>query len=213
MNFYIVILGVKIAIILKFIISLFAIINPFSLAGIYLDTVKQSDQKEKNTIIFTMILAFLAILSLMVWFGNDILSIFGINQDAFRTGGGVIVLFFGLRILGVLAQPVSDTTVKSVSARDLAVVPLAIPLLAGPGTIATVITDSHEYFATIESKVIANLCLLFVAIVLWLFFRYLPKISAFLGEHTIDVISKIMGLMLVAISVEMIFDGIKGFFY
>ncbi|AJI75699.1 MarC family protein [Francisella philomiragia] len=207
------ILGVKIAIILKFIISLFAIINPFSLAGIYLDTVKQSDQKEKNTIVFTMILAFLAILSLMVWFGNDILSIFGINQDAFRAGGGVIVLFFGLRILGVLAQPVSDTTVKSVSARDLAVVPLAIPLLAGPGTIATVITDSHEYFATIESKVIANLCLLFVAIVLWLFFRYLPKISAFLGEHTIDVISKIMGLMLVAISVEMIFDGIKGFFY
>ncbi|WP_265658947.1 MarC family protein [Francisella philomiragia] len=213
MNFYIVILGVEIAIILKFIISLFAIINPFSLAGIYLDTVKQSDQKEKNTIVFTMILAFLAILSLMVWFGNDILSIFGINQDAFRAGGGVIVLFFGLRILGVLAQPVSDTTVKSVSARDLAVVPLAIPLLAGPGTIATVITDSHEYFATIESKVIANLCLLFVAIVLWLFFRYLPKISAFLGEHTIDVISKIMGLMLVAISVEMIFDGIKGFFY
>ncbi|WP_234367265.1 MarC family protein [Francisella philomiragia] len=213
MNFYIVILGVKIAIILKFIISLFAIINPFSLAGIYLDTVKQSDQKEKNTIVFTMILAFLAILSLIVWFGNDILSIFGINQDAFRAGGGVIVLFFGLRILGVLAQPVSDTTVKSVSARDLAVVPLAIPLLAGPGTIATVITDSHEYFATIESKVIANLCLLFVAIVLWLFFRYLPKISAFLGEHTIDVISKIMGLMLVAISVEMIFDGIKGFFY
>ncbi|MBK2092488.1 MarC family protein [Francisella philomiragia] len=207
------ILGVKIAIILKFIISLFAIINPFSLAGIYLDTVKQSDQKEKNTIVFTMILAFLAILSLMVWFGNDILSIFGINQDAFRAGGGVIVLFFGLRILGVLAQPVSDTTVKSVSARDLAVVPLAIPLLAGPGTIATVITDSHEYFATIESKVIANLCLLFVAIVLWLFFRYLPKISASLGEHTIDVISKIMGLMLVAISVEMIFDGIKGFFY
>ncbi|WP_234366760.1 MarC family protein [Francisella philomiragia] len=213
MNFYIVILGVKIAVILKFIISLFAIINPFSLAGIYLDTVKQSDQKEKNTIVFTMILAFLAILSLMVWFGNNILSIFGINQDAFRAGGGVIVLFFGLRILGVLAQPVSDTTVKIVSARDLAVVPLAIPLLAGPGTIATVITDSHEYFATIESKVIANLCLLFVAIVLWLFFRYLPKISAFLGEHTIDVISKIMGLMLVAISVEMIFDGIKGFFY
>ncbi|WP_244972912.1 MarC family protein [Francisella philomiragia] len=213
MNFYIVILGVKIAIILKFIISLFAIINPFSLAGIYLDTVKQSDQKEKNTIVFTMILAFLAILSLMVWFGKDILSIFGINQDAFRAGGGVIVLFFGLRILGVLAQPVSDTTIKSVSARDLAVVPLAIPLLAGPGTIATVITDSHEYFATIESKVIANLCLLFVAIVLWLFFRYLPKISAFLGEHTMDVISKIMGLMLVAISVEMIFDGVKGFFY
>ncbi|AJI57211.1 marC integral membrane family protein [Francisella philomiragia] len=207
------ILGVEIAIILKFIISLFAIINPFSLAGIYLDTVKQSDQKEKNTIVFTMILAFLAILSLMVWFGSDILSIFGINQDAFHAGGGVIVLFFGLRVLGVLAHPVSDTTVKSVSARDLAVVPLAIPLLAGPGTIATVITDSHEYFATIESKVIANLCLLFVAIVLWLFFRYLPKISAFLGEHTIDVISKIMGLMLVAISVEMIFDGIKGFFY
>lgn len=207
------ILGVKIAIILKFIISLFAIINPFSLAGIYLDTVKQSDQKEKNTIVFTMILAFLAILSLMVWFGNDILSIFGINQDAFRAGGGVIVLFFGLRILGVLAQPVSDTKVKAVAARDLAVVPLAIPLLAGPGTIATVITDSHKYFATIESKVIANLCLLFVAIVLWLFFRYLPKISAFLGEHAIDVISKVMGLMLVAISVEMIFDGIKGFFY
>lgn len=207
------ILGVKIAIILKFIISLFAIINPFSLAGIYLDTVKQSDQKEKNTIVFTMILAFLAILSLMVWFGNDILSVFGINQDAFRAGGGVIVLFFGLRILGVLAQPVSNATVRAISARDLAVVPLAIPLLAGPGTIATVITDSHEYFATIESKIVANLCLLFVAIVLWLFFRYLPKISVSLGEHAMDVISKIMGLMLVAISVEMIFDGIKGFFY
>ncbi|WP_224728185.1 MarC family protein [Francisella sp. SYW-2] len=213
MNFYIVILGVKIAIILKFIISLFAIINPFSLAGVYLDTVKQSDRKEKNAIVSMMILAFLAILSMMVWFGDDILSVFGINQDAFRAGGGVIVLFFGLRILGVLTQSGSNANVKAVSARDLAVVPLAIPLLAGPGTIATVITESHKYFITLQAKIIGNICLVFVAIILWLFFRYLPKISAFLGEHAIDVISKVMGLMLVAISVEMIFDGIKGFFY
>ncbi|WP_257593254.1 hypothetical protein [Francisella orientalis] len=104
----------------------------------------------------------------MVWFGNDILSILVLTKMLLCWWWGNCFILW-LENFGSISTASIRYYSKSVSARDLTVVLLAI-LLAGPGTIATVITDSHEYFATIESKTIANLCLLFVATVLRLFF-------------------------------------------
>lgn len=207
-----IILGVQFTIVLKFLVTLLAIINPFSCAGIYLDTVKKSDNKERAKIVISIVFAVFIVLSIMVWLGSSILNAFGINESAFRAGGGIIVLFFGVRIVGVISSNNGSENNKK-TAKELAIVPLAIPLIAGPGTIATVISESHKYFLSPEAKLVATFCIFVLVFILWMFFTFLPKISSLLGENLMDVLSKIMGLVLVAIATEMIFDGIKGFFF
>jgi len=205
------ILGVSTTIILKFIITLLAIINPFSISGIYLADVKSLNHKEKNTFAMTVAIAVFITLLIVTWFGVSVLDVFGININAFRFGGGIIVLFFGLRVIGVI--PSLREKLAKGDFKKLAIVPIAIPLVAGPGSIVATVSEVHVYFITPESKIVASVCVAFVAFLLWLFFRELPRILEILGANVMDIISKIMGLFLVALAVEMMFDGIKGFFF
>lgn len=206
-----IILGVHLTIILKFIVTLLAIINPFSISGIYLDTVDALSKKEQNVFAFTVVITVLTTLIIVTWIGISVLNAFGINIDAFRFGGGIIVLFFGLRVIGVIPQMPSSKTQQD--PKKLAIVPIAIPLIAGPGSLVATISDVHVYFITSESKVVASGCILIVTMMLWIFFRELPRILDVLGHHIMDIIAKIMGLFLTALAVEMMFDGIKGFFF
>ncbi|WP_249741700.1 MarC family protein [Francisella adeliensis] len=206
-----IILGVHLTIILKFIVTLLTIINPFSISGIYLNAVDSLNRKEKNVFALTVAIAVFIILTIVAWVGISVLNAFGININAFKFGGGIVVLFFGLRVIGVIPQ-VQNTSVHTDS-KKLAIVPMAMPLVAGPGTLVATISEVHVYFATVEAKIIATACIVFVALLLWLFFRELPKILEVLGNNIMDIISKIMGLFLTALAVEMMFDGIKGFFF
>lgn len=206
-----VILGVHLTIILKFIVTLLAIINPFSISGIYLDAVDSLNKKEQNTFALTVAIAVLITLIIVTWVGISVLNAFGINIDAFRFGGGIIVLFFGLRVIGVI--PPMPTSKAQQDTRKLAIVPIAIPLIAGPGSLVATISDVHVYFITSETKIVASGCVLLVTLMLWIFFRELPRILDVLGHNVMDIIAKIMGLFLTALAVEMMFDGIKGFFF
>ncbi len=206
-----IILSVSFTIILKFIITLLAIINPFSISGIYLNAVNSLNKKEQNK--FAMIVAITVMITLItvVWIGVDVLNVFGINIDAFRFGGGIIVLFFGLRVIGVISQ--MEDNLDDSNVKKLAIVPISIPLVAGPGSLVATISQVHQYFPTAEAKVVSSVCVVLVVFLLWLFFRSLPKILECLGESVMDIVSKIMGLFLVALAVEMMFYGIKGFFF
>lgn len=206
-----VILGIHLTIILKFIITLLTIINPFSISGIYLNAVDSLDKKEKNIFALTVAIAVFVTLTIVAWIGISVLNAFGININAFKFGGGIVVLFFGLRVIGVIPQMESSSIQKD--SKKLAIVPMAIPLVASPGTLVATISEVHIYFVTFEAKLVATLCIVFVTLFLWLFFRELPKILEILGHNVIDIISKIMGLFLIALAVEMMFDGIKGFFF
>ena len=205
------ILGVTTTIILKFIITLLAIINPFSIAGIYLKDVESLSHKDKNKFAMTVAIAVMVTLLVVTWLGMSVLNVFGINIDAFRFGGGLIVLFFGLRVIGVI--PAMEEKIAEGDFKKLAIVPIAIPLVAGPGSIVATVSEVHVYFTTPESKIVASVCVAFVVSLLWLFFRELPKILEVLGANVMDIISKIMGLFLVALAIEMMFDGVKGFFF
>lgn len=205
------ILGVSLTIILKFIVTLLAIINPFSISGIYLDAVDSLDKKEQSVFALTVAITVLITLITVTWIGISVLNAFGINIDAFRFGGGLIVLFFGLRVIGVIPQMKSSSANQD--AKKLAIVPIGIPLIAGPGSLVATISQVHVYFTTAETKVVASMCVIVVTFFLWIFFRELPKILEILGHNVMDIISKIMGLFLTALAVEMMFDGIKGFFF
>ncbi|AIT10290.1 antibiotic resistance protein MarC [Candidatus Francisella endociliophora] len=205
------ILGVHLTIVLKFIVTLLAIINPFSISGIYLNAVDSLNKKEQNAFALTVAITVLITLIVVTWIGISVLNAFGINIDAFRFGGGIIVLFFGLRVIGIIPQMPSSKAQQD--AKKLAIVPIAIPLIAGPGSLVATISQVHVYFTTSETKLVASECVIVVTFLLWMFFRELPRILAVLGHNVMDIIAKIMGLFLTALAVEMMFDGIKGFFF
>lgn len=193
-----------------FIVSLFTILNPFGNMAIYLGITAGINTAENCKIALKMCVTIFCILILSIWIGAALLNFFGISIMAFRIAGGLVISLIALRILGYLSEghntsPNSDSSASS----GIAIVPLAIPIVAGPGAIVTTISHSRHYFPDITHKVIASVTCFIVVSIIFIFFLFVPKIANSLGQDKIDIISKIMGLLLLGIGVEMIIEALK----
>jgi multiple antibiotic resistance protein len=161
---------------------------------------KSTERKIKELTNETILVASL-ILFAFLFFGTIIFSLFGISLESFMIAGGIVLLLLGLKfVLGIRLQE------KHSQSYNEAIVPMATPLITGPGVITTVVILSNTYgiFVTLAASL---LNLLFTFIVL----RNTGTIYKFLGRQGSDVLTRIMGLILAAIAVEFIRNGIVGF--
>ena len=190
-------------------VAIFTISNPLGNLPIYLsftDGDKRRDRAIARSAAFTFIVAML----LAVFLGNALLEFFGISRGAFQVAGGVIVLLIGLSMLRS-EPPKEHHDPKSVE-RDQnsavkGVVPLGIPLLAGPGTLTVVIADPH---ATAGSGRFAlSLVVLGLAGVIYLIFALGELLAAKISTSALQVLTKVMGLLLSSIAVQMLFSGLR----
>ncbi len=184
---------------LKIFFAIFVVMDAFgNLPVFYTLTRKQSPKirlKSANITIFTAT----AVLLLFLFFGNYILDYFGINIGSFRIAGGIILLIIGIKIvLGLRFR--EDRAQKY----QIAVVPMATPLITGPGTITTVMIMAAQfgYYLTL----IASLLNLFIA---WIVLRNSRTLFKFLGRQGSDVLARIFGIILVALAVEFIREGLS----
>lgn len=186
--------------------SFFAAMNPLSSTPVFLDlTQKMShdDKKKvaKNAVFFACILGLLFFL-----FGKFILTLFGITIPAFQIGGGIIVFIIGLDMLRKNQSTTeAEAVLEESGSIGIAISPLAIPLIVGPGGIATIITISAG--ATLLESGIYFLLFLTILCMTYALFLASNKIVQYLGEAGITAISKIMGLILAIIGVQMIING------
>ena len=193
----------------KFLIGLLAIVDPLGAIPVFIAlTVHQSKIQQHKTARLTVVSVFFALMVALL-FGEWILWAFGISIDAFRCAGGVILLLMGLGML----QSRGHTTAEIEAAQDetIALVPLTMPLLAGPGAMSAVIVYAHQSSSVVHYLAI-TLCILLVSLSLLLCFKFLPWFSQHLSKRSIVMSTRIMGLLLVAIAVEFIAGGIKGMF-
>ena len=193
----------------KFLIGLLAIVDPLGAIPVFIAlTVHQSKIQQHKTARLTVVSVFFALMVALL-FGEWILWAFGISIDAFRCAGGVILLLMGLWML----QSRGHTTAEIEAAQDetIALVPLTMPLLAGPGAMSAVIVYAHQSSSVVHYLAI-TLCILLVSLSLLLCFKFLPWFSQHLSKRSIVMSTRIMGLLLVAIAVEFIAGGIKGMF-
>jgi len=136
------------------------------------------------------------VLLIFLFLGNQLLKYFGINISSFKIAGGIVLMIIGLQIvLGLKFMKRSDM-------HELAIVPMATPLITGPGVITTVLilVGLYGYWIPLIASA-ANLLVTFV------FLRYSEPLLKVIGKQGADVISRIMGLIIVAIAVEFIIQG------
>jgi len=191
----------------------FAIMNPIANTPVFLGlTAGNSPEIRKRVALKALILAF-GVVAVSCVLGKVIFSLFGITLPAFRITGGIMVALIGYEMLhgqqSKVHQPLSRGTDESTEAAlSIAVSPLAIPILAGPGTIATAMNfvaggGPVEIALTIIS--FAVLCLITYG-----FFVSGERLVTFLGPNGLGVITRIMGLILAVIGMQMLIDGLKG---
>jgi multiple antibiotic resistance protein len=189
----------------------FAIMNPISNMPIFLSLTEGADKETKQRINLKAILVAFIIVAVFVLLGNFIFDLFGITIPAFKITGGILIFFVGFEMLQSKKSNIKNLRNVNID-ENIAISPLAIPILAGPGTIVTATnfvanTTSYMYIAVVI-LVFALMCFLN-----YLAFTLSDIIAKKIGDNVISVIGKLMGLIIAIIGTNMIIQGIKLSFY
>ena len=193
--------------------AFFAIMNPIANAPLFLGLTDGLDGATRRRIALRAVLLAFAIVAVFAVLGRQIFELFGITLPAFRIAGGILVGLVGYHLLqgqesSVHTPTAEDNERSRESALGLATTPLALPILAGPGTIATAMNFAAESTFAEVSRVLSALAL--VCLATWAAFLASENLVRFLGQNAIKVVSRLMGLILAVIGVQMLIDGIRG---
>ncbi len=189
----------------------FSMMNPIGASGIFAGMTAGRPDAEAKRIAWTCAGAVAITLLVVAWAGALMLEFFGISIDSLRAAGGVIVLMIGLNMLANKSGH-KQTPEELADARpreSIAVVPLAIPIVAGPGVMAVVLVAAHQHPA-ILGKVELSVVILALSALTGLLFSFAGPISKHLGESGMGVVTRVMGLILAAIAMGLLADGLKG---
>lgn len=195
---------------IKFIVGLFAIINPLGAIPIFLSMAGDRRSPEMHRTAAKTAVAVVIILILSVWAGDSLLGFFGIGIPAFRIAGGLLVLMIAIAMFHAKVSPARHTDAEEIEAEskvDISVVPLAIPLLAGPGAISLVIVGANQASGVLD-KVFFSLSITVIGLVIWLVLRLAEPIGERLGTAGLNIATRVMGLILAAMAVQFIVDGL-----
>lgn len=191
---------------LKFFAGLLAILNPIGVIPIFINLTQNQTAKERYRTAFTAATTVGVVLA-----GELILNFFGINIASFQVGGGILILLNALSMLQANVGPTRQTAEEAQETQEkeqVAVVPLGVPLTAGPGAISTVILYGHKP-ALFGRYIILLIGIVMVAIIVWLAFRLAPLISRALSRTGINIVTRLMGLIMAAIGIEFIAAGLR----
>ena len=195
---------------LKVFVALIALVNPLGVLPMFISLTHDFTKAQKKNAIRAASLTVVAVIVVCALLGEHIIKFFGISTASLQVSGGLLILLMALNMLN--AQPGGART--TMEERDeaehkhtIGVVPLGIPLLTGPGAMSTVIVMAHnakqpmDYAAIIGSGVV-------IAILVWLTLQMAQPIARTLGRTGINIATRIMGLLVAAVAVEFIVDGL-----
>ena len=192
--------------------TLFAVMDPLAMLPIFIAvTVNQSPAQQRRTAKLSTIYAFL-IITLFITVGHLILHLFSISIDAFRVAGGILLLLIGLEMVhsrvSLVAHPNVKEYAEAMRSEDVALMPLAMPMLSGPGAITTAMTIVGDGFSPLR-KLILVVVAAVVLFTTYLLLRSADKIATRIGSNGIGILTRLMGLLLVAFAVQMGFNGAR----
>lgn len=197
------------ALFLKFLAALLALLNPLYAIPIFLGLTSgfTPSERTRTAIVVTLTVTVTALAALLA--GEEILGVFGIDIASFRVAGGIIILAIALAMMNAEEPSAGDAAAASEAhaRRNIAVVPLSIPLIIGPGTIATAIVAAHQLSDLGEIVTLVPVVLI-VGLLIGVALRFADPIQRLLGKTGLSVISRIMAIILAAVAVEMILSGL-----
>lgn len=202
------------AYLLKTTIALIAIVNPIGIIPIFISATdgwhKQDRAKTARTVSITVFI----VLTISAFIGDTVLKIFGISIPSFQVGGGILLMLIAISMMHGKQSGAKQTVeeAQSLTEREvIAIVPLSIPLLAGPGAISSMILSAQQQPTFFEHFILA-VPVFIVALLIWAILQLADAISERLGSIGINIVTRLMGLILAAMAVEFIAHGLMGLF-
>lgn len=197
-----------------FAVAMIAVTNPIGNLAIFAGLTAERSEAERRRTAITCAISVLIIFLVMAWGGNLILKAFGITVWAFEGAGGLIVLLLGLAMLHSKTSQMHHTQEEADEAQskdDIGVVPLAIPIVAGPGALTTIIIQGSK-FPTVADRIEMSIVGLGISVLILIAFLSSGVVSRLLGTAGINIVTRIMGIILAAIGVGMIGTAAKAAF-
>jgi multiple antibiotic resistance protein len=199
---------------LRFAAALFAIMNPFGNVAIFLSITADRSAAERRKIATMTAAAVLITLLVTAVLGEEILALFGISVGSFQIAGGIIILILALSMLHAQQSGVHHSAQEEDAGRSKdnpAFFPLAIPVIAGPGSMATVILYAQQVHGVLSAVTIGAVIVLLCGVLLLALYAA-DRMSAFLGTTGLNVLTRLMGMILAAIAIEMMVSGLTQLF-
>ena len=192
-------------------VTLFVIIDPIGLTPLFVALTQGMSVKQRRAIAIRATMVSAGILALFAIFGEALLGFTGISMAAFKIAGGILLLLTALDMLFQRrAKRREDTAEEDDDLDDPSVFPLAIPLIAGPGSIATVIllAGAHPGFSGLGLSLAV---MVLVLLVTFIFFEAATPLERLLGKTGINVVSRLLGMLLAALAVQFMLNGLQDF--
>lgn len=210
--------NLNLSLISNFFIAILAIINPVGNIPVFIDQVRNDSKIVQKDIAMLLSLIIFVIMLIFFLTGESLLKIFGITIPAFRIAGGILILLIGLRTINgrknfdtsdFVAEPEEKSTFKQAKKRVASlVVPLAIPIFVGPGVATTVILYSQQ-ISGVTNTIAAVIAMFLVSSIVASFLLISNWFSRIFGKNFMDIISRTMGLILCAIAIQFMIEGIN----
>ena len=189
--------------------AFFAIMNPISNLPAYMALVADDSQKISRKIAFRSLLIAFVIITVFIFSGDFIFKVFGITIVSFRIAGGILVAVIGYHMINGNHSPsykgMEQQAVNS-DPMSIAISPLAMPLFAGPGTITTALSLAN---GGLRNQLITVVAFAILCIITYLLLRSAKQIAGFLGKNLMKIITKMMGLLLFSIGIQMIIVSVQ----
>ena len=197
-------------------ILMFVAIDPISLVPIFAGLTTGLNKSQIRSIYLRATLVSLLVLSSFWLFGNAILDLMNISMDSFRIIGGLFLIVIAFQMVFEQRQSrrqnTADTAIDDETIKSIAIFPLSIPLIAGPGAMATSLLLSKESYLSIADAMVSYLPILVVMLMALLAMWLSSQLASKLGPTIITVVQKIFGLLLGALAIEFVIEGIRNSF-
>ena len=199
---------------IKIFFALLAIANPVGIIPLFIGMTGGMTKADINQTARKASLTVAVVMVISVFIGESLLTFFGIRIPAFRVAGGILLLLTAFHMLNARVGRTRHTPEEDMEAEekeDVSIVPLGIPLIAGPGTISTVIMYADKSQTTMDTIALAASGIL-LALCVYITLRLALPISRLLGYTGVNIITRVMGLILAAVAIEFLAGGLGGLF-
>ena len=188
-------------------LKIFFIMSPFFVITVFLTVTKESSLAIRQKLAIKVTLSVIVMSLVLLFFGGNIFAIFGITLDAFRIGAGALLFLTAIQLVNGSNE---DTKTDNNNALDSAVVPLALPVTVGPGTIGILLVMGADYKNTTE-LIIGSSALVLAVIAIGFMLHSSSFLEKIISQQGLTVLSKVTGIFVAAISAQIMFTGIKNF--
>ncbi|PWU07772.1 MAG: antibiotic resistance protein MarC [Terriglobia bacterium] len=191
--------------------SIFVLVDPFAAIPAFLVMTSDSTRARRRGMALRAAWTCFTVLAVFGLAGSYIFNLFGITLPAFKIAGGIILGLIGLDMIQARRSPTKETpgdTEESLEKEDVGIIPLGIPMLAGPGSISTVMVLMSQAADWKHGGIIFS-AIAFTSAISFVVLAAADRVRSFLGETGIRILTRMMGLLLTAIAVQFVLNGLK----